>query len=73
MPPPVDVIVGLRQVHYLAKLAAEERNELWEEDVVAEKLFPFISSERFTLKEFVSQPRRWFWFMSEVDDIKLFE
>jgi hypothetical protein len=47
------VIVGLRQVHFLAKYWADRRGDKWETDKVAEELFPFISSSRFTLKEFV--------------------
>lgn len=35
---------------------------MWRPDVVAEECFPFISSERFTLREFATQPRRWFAF-----------
>ena len=39
-----------------------------EEDKIAEEYFPFISSGRFTLKEFVQEPRRWFWFTGEWED-----
>ena len=60
LPPPLDVVVGLRQVHYLALYATKIREEEWQRDKVAEEWFPFISSERFTLKEFVREPRRWF-------------
>ena len=63
LPPPIDVVVGLRQVHFLAKYWADVRGEEWTKDVIAEELFPFISEEkRFTLTEFISEPRRWFWF-----------
>ena len=71
LPPPLDVVVGLRQVHFLAKYWAEVRGEDFPEDVFADKLFPFISSDRFTLKEFVLQPKRWFWFTSEAEDFKI--
>mmetsp|Transcript_8102 Transcript_8102/g.16356 ORF Transcript_8102/g.16356 Transcript_8102/m.16356 type:complete len:487 (+) Transcript_8102:93-1553(+) len=60
LPPPLDVVVGLRQVHYLALYATKVRGEDWKGDKVAEEWFPFISSERFTLEEFVREPRRWF-------------
>jgi len=60
LPPPLDVVVGLRQVHFLARYWTEVRGETWRPDVVAEEWFPFISSERFTLREFATQPRRWF-------------
>ena len=69
LPPPLDVVVGLRQVHALAKYWASIRGEPLERDAVAEELFPFIASERFTLKQFLQEPRRWFWFTGEYDDI----
>ena len=71
LPPPLDVVVGLRQVHYLAKYWADVRGETLPEDVVAERWFPFIASERFTLREFVQQPRRWFWFTQDWKDLDL--
>lgn len=72
LPPPLDVVVGLRQVHFLAKYWASVREEDFPTDVVADQLFPFISSERFTLKEFIEQPRRWFWFTKDAKDFVLF-
>jgi hypothetical protein len=71
LPPPLDVIVGLRQVHFLAKYWAAVREETFEQDVFADTLFPFISSERFTLKELFKEPRRWFWFTSEAIDFDI--
>jgi hypothetical protein len=72
LPPPLDVVVGLRQVHFLAKYWASVREEDFPPDAVADEWFPFISSERFTLKEFVQQPKRWFWFTKEAKDLDLF-
>ena len=71
LPPPLDVIVGLRQVHYLAMYWAHVRGEKFEHDVFANTLFPFISSERFTLKQLVKEPSRWFWFTQKVKDLEL--
>lgn len=71
LPPPLDVVVGLRQVHFLAKYWAAVREEEFQDDIFADTLFPFISSERFTLKEFVSQPRRWFWFTADTKDFEI--
>ncbi|GMH82648.1 hypothetical protein TrST_g12208 [Triparma strigata] len=71
LPPPVDVVVGLRQIHFLAKYAADERDLVWEKDPISEWMFPFISSPRFTLKEFITQPKRWFFFTSKIKDIEL--
>eukprot|EP00929_Paragymnodinium_shiwhaense_P015015 TRINITY_DN123011_c0_g1_i1.p1 TRINITY_DN123011_c0_g1~~TRINITY_DN123011_c0_g1_i1.p1 ORF type:complete len:337 (-),score=59.80 TRINITY_DN123011_c0_g1_i1:384-1394(-) len=71
LPPPIDLIVGLRQVHFLARAQAAERGETWEKDAVAEEYFPFISSPRFTLKEFARSPRMWFWFTKDVKDLDL--
>ena len=70
LPPPLDVVVGLRQVHFLAKYWASIRKEPFEKDVFADTLFPFISSERFTLRQFVQEPRRWFWFTKEAKDFE---
>jgi hypothetical protein len=69
LPPPLDVVVGLRQVHFLAKYWTSVRGEPDSSDVIADTLFPFIASQRFTLKEFVNQPRRWFWFTGEAKDL----
>lgn len=71
LPPPLDVVAGLRQVHYLSEYWRVVRGDPYEKDVIAEHLFPFISSERFTLKEFVLQPKRWFWFTTNAKDIEL--
>jgi len=68
LPPPLDVVVGLRQVHSLAKYWSDVRGDEWQQDKVAEELFPFISAPRFTLKEFFRTPSLWFWFTSSWDD-----
>ena len=73
LPPPLDVVVGLRQVHFLARFAAAESGETWQKDPVAEELFPFISSERFTLREFALQPKRWFAITKDAKDIDVNE
>jgi hypothetical protein len=62
------VVVGLRQVHFLARYWSEVRGETWQTDKVAEELFPFISSPRFTLREFARTPSMWFWFTKEMED-----
>jgi len=70
LPPPLDVVVGLRQVHFLSEYWRKLRNEPYEKDVIAEELFPFISSPRFTLKEFFSTPSIWFWFTKDWEDFE---
>ena len=71
LPPPIDVVVGLRQVHFLAKYWRKERGQEDEGDLIAEDLFPFISREpRFTLKEFFRTPSMWFWFTKDWPDFK---
>jgi hypothetical protein len=69
LPPPLDVVVGLRQVHFLSEYWRVMRGEEYDKDVIAEDLFPFISAQRFTLKEFVRTPSMWFWFTKEWDDL----
>ena len=71
LPPPLDVVVGLRQVHFLSEYWRLKRGESYDKDIIAEDLFPFISSQRFTLKEFVTQPSRWFWFTKDKEDFVL--
>ena len=68
LPPPLDVVVGLRQVHYLSEYWKQERGMKPGGDAVAEKYFPFISAPRFTLKEFARTPSMWFWFTKDWDD-----
>ncbi|KAJ1411329.1 hypothetical protein B484DRAFT_402682, partial [Ochromonadaceae sp. CCMP2298] len=64
-------LVGLRQVHFLSRYWADVRGGVGGEEAAIDKiaeLFPFISSPRFTLKEFITQPRRWFWFTKDYAD-----
>ena len=68
LPPPLDVVCGLRQVHFLSEYWRLKRGEAYQRDVIAEELFPFISSPRFTLKEFFRTPSNWFWFTKEWED-----
>ena len=68
LPPPLDVVVGLRQVHFLSEYWRIQRDEPYDKDLVAEELFPFISAPRFTLKQFVKTPSMWFWFTKDWED-----
>mmetsp|Transcript_23120 Transcript_23120/g.48157 ORF Transcript_23120/g.48157 Transcript_23120/m.48157 type:complete len:429 (-) Transcript_23120:158-1444(-) len=71
LPPPLDVVVGLRQVHFLSEYwRVIRQNESEGKDVIAQDLFPFISSDRFTLRQFFLEPKRWFWFTSEWEDLE---
>ncbi|CAJ1939955.1 unnamed protein product [Cylindrotheca closterium] len=70
LPPPLDVVVGLRQVHFLSEYWRITREEPPEKDVIAQELFPFISAPRFTLKKFFRTPSMWFWFTSDVPDFE---
>jgi hypothetical protein len=68
LPPPLDVVVGLRQVHFLAEYWRLQRGDEYQKDIIAEELFPFISSPRFTLKKFFRTPSKWFWFTKDWED-----
>jgi hypothetical protein len=68
LPPPLDVVVGLRQVHYLSEYWRIQRDGPYDKDIIAEELFPFISAQRFTLKEFFRKPSMWFWFTKDWED-----
>lgn len=70
LPPPLDVVVGLRQVHFLSVFWHQVRGDEPKRDVVAEDLFPFIARmPRFTLKEFARTPSMWFWFTRDWPDL----
>ena len=58
-------------VRLLTHNTEDERDLVWEKDPISEWMFPFISSPRFTLKEFITQPKRWFFFTSKIKDIEL--
>ena len=71
LPPPLDVVVGLRQVHFLSEYWRVKRGYEKQDDVIAETLFPFISlPEKFTLKQFFRRPKHWFWFTKEWKDFE---
>jgi hypothetical protein len=70
LPPPLDVVVGLRQVHFLSQYWRITRDERYEKDVIAEELFPFICSQRFALKQFVRTPSNGFWFTKDWKDLE---
>ena len=53
----MDVVVGLRQLHFLAKYWETKRGYELSKDLLADELFPFISlGERLTLKQFFRKP-----------------
>mmetsp|Transcript_350 Transcript_350/g.367 ORF Transcript_350/g.367 Transcript_350/m.367 type:complete len:361 (+) Transcript_350:121-1203(+) len=69
LPPPLDVVVGLRQVHFLSEYWRIVRDEPYDKDIITEELFPFIAcKERFTLKKFFRTPSMWFWFTKDMQD-----
>jgi len=71
LPPPLDVVVGLRQVHFLSEYWRVIRGYSKEDDIIAETLFPFISlPEKFTLKQFFRRPKHWFWFTKDWEDFE---
>mmetsp|Transcript_6356 Transcript_6356/g.16248 ORF Transcript_6356/g.16248 Transcript_6356/m.16248 type:complete len:281 (-) Transcript_6356:271-1113(-) len=71
LPPPLDVIVGLRQVHFLAEHWAAVRGVDLPADPFATRWFPFISAPRFTVKELARTPSLWFWFTADMADFEL--
>lgn len=72
LPPPLDVVVGLRQVHFLSEYWRVKRGYPKTDDIIAEKLFPFISlPEKFTLKQFFRRPKHWFWFTKDWEDFDI--
>lgn len=71
LPPPFDVVVGLRQVHFLSEYWKTVRETPDSPDPIAEEWFPFISAPRFTLLEFATTPKMWFGFTRDWPDIEL--
>ena len=81
LPPPLDVVVGLRQVHFLALYWEAERAALAaaqgqpprpppDADPFA-TWFPFIASPRFTLRTFLRTPSLWFAFTKDWPDFDI--
>jgi len=67
---PFDLIVGLRQVHFLSQYWYRKRGiDPPPTDPVAE-LFPFISAPRFTWQQFLLTPSLWFAFFANMDTIQ---
>lgn len=56
--PGLNLIAGLRSVHFLSEVHARNRGELTSHDVLA-KLFPVIGKETLTAKEVVTKPALW--------------
>ena len=66
---PFNVIVGLRQVHFLSEYFYMKRGiSPIPADPMAD-IFPFIKAEPFTWQEFLLRPRLWCSWLSSVDDI----
>jgi hypothetical protein len=65
---PFDLIVGLRQVHFLSQYWYRQRGMTPPSDPVAD-FFPFIGASRFTWTEFLLTPSLWFTFLDDADDI----
>eukprot|EP00242_Pyramimonas_sp_CCMP2087_P016359 CAMPEP_0198198040 /NCGR_PEP_ID=MMETSP1445-20131203/1559_1 /TAXON_ID=36898 /ORGANISM="Pyramimonas sp., Strain CCMP2087" /LENGTH=235 /DNA_ID=CAMNT_0043867481 /DNA_START=362 /DNA_END=1069 /DNA_ORIENTATION=+ len=70
--PGFNLIIGVRQVHFLAKYWAEARADLGEPplDDPLVNLFPFIGAPDFTWKTFLRTPSLWF---SPLRDMKDFD
>ena len=67
---PFNVIVGLRQVHFLSQYCYRQRGvDPPPSDPVAD-FFPFIKAPRFTWQEFLTTPRLWSCLLSNQKDIE---
>ena len=67
---PFNLIVGLRQVHYLSNYWYRQRGiETPPEDPIV-TFFPFIGADRFTWQEFLTTPSLWCSLLTEIDPIK---
>ncbi|CAK0864529.1 unnamed protein product, partial [Prorocentrum cordatum] len=68
--PGFNLIIGLRQVHFLSKFWATQRGEAPMADAVVD-FFPFIGSERYTWREFLRRPSLWCSPLRDVPDLEL--
>lgn len=68
--PGFNLLIGLRQVHFLAKYWAIERGEDPQEDPLAD-FFPFIGAPRYTWREFLRRPSLWFAPLNDVEDLQI--
>jgi len=63
LPPPFNVLVALRSIYFLSEYWRVVRGELPATDYIAEDIFPSVGEKRrFTVKEFLREPSRWYWF-----------
>jgi len=65
---PFNLIVGLRQVHFLSQYFYHVRGMAAPSDPLTE-FFPFIQAPRFTWQEFALRPSLWCSLLSHVEDI----
>jgi hypothetical protein len=65
---PFNIIVGLRQVHFLSEYFYRKRGISPPADPVAE-FFPFIQMSSFSWQDFIVTPRMWCKLFDKVDDI----
>ena len=68
---PFNLIVGLRQVHFLSQYFYRQRG-IFQEDIPKDPLaqfFPFIGADKFTWQEFLTKPSLWFSFLKGQPDI----
>jgi len=66
---PFDLIVGLRQVHFLSQFWYRKRGIRPPPSDPVVDFFPFIGSKRFTWAEFLTTPSLWFKFLESADAI----
>lgn len=65
---PFDLIVGLRQVHYLSQYWYRQRGLEPPTDPVVD-FFPFIGARRFTWQQFLLTPSLWCRWLANLDEI----
>jgi len=66
--PGFNLVVGLRQLHFLAEFWACQRGQTLQDPLV--DFFPFIGAPRYTWRKFLRSPSLW---MSPLQDVKDFE
>ena len=66
LPPPMNLVVGLRQIYFLSEYWRVIRGDPPATDYVAEDWLPFVAERRrFSLEELWTGQVPWFWFMKD--------
>jgi len=70
---PFNLIVGLRQVHFLSQYLYRRRGIMDPPKDPVAQFFPFIAADVFTWQEFLTKPKLWCVFLENANDVNVKE